>query len=331
MLGGVCAIYRYQNRKVELDTETFLPFVLQSKDSVSRTSSIFTLAADFTSINDNNYCNVWDKGIWSVQVKQPQLQIARSYTPLPPIHVEEGKDETKIKHLRFLIRREPQGEVSSYLHNLPLGANIVLRGPHLEYVIPQEVNEVLFIAGGTGIAPGLQAAYTLLECREPARSNLKIHILWANRRKEEVPTAVSDTMNVSTSKSNLWRKVFWAPPLSARDNILSESLQASLVEELETMKLKHKGKLVVDYFFDEEGSFITGNVLKKCLTNLENTASGNRGKLPLGKKLILISGPEGFVRHFAGLKPWAGGRETQGSLGGILRTIDPSHWEIWKL
>lgn len=324
MIYGIYTIYGYQNRKLRPDKKTFLPFVLQSKDSISSTSSIFTLAADFASIDEDEYSHVWDQGIWSVQVKQPQLQIARSYTPLPPIHVDEDKekDKDKTKHLRFLIRREPQGEVSSYIHNLPLGANIALRGPHLEYVIPQDVDEVLFIAGGTGIAPGLQAAYTLLECREAVRSNLKIHILWANRRKDEVPFVVS--------RFSMWKTLFRASPFT-RDDSLPEPPQASLVEELEIMKSRHKEKLVVDYFIDEDGSYITENVLKRCLANLENSTPGNKEKPPSGKKLVLISGPEGFIKHFAGPKVWAGGRETQGSLGGVLKAINPNHWEVWKL
>ena len=331
MIYGIYTIYGYQNRKLRPDTKTFLPFVLQSKDSVSSTSSIFTLAADFASTDDDDYSNVWDQGIWSVQVKQPQLQIARSYTPLPPIHVDEDKDKNRTKHLRFLIRQEPQGEVSSYIHNLPLGASISLRGPHLEYVIPQDVDEVLFIAGGTGIAPGLQAVYTLLEYREPVRSNLKIHILWANRRKDEVPSAISNTVNLSTSGFSMWRTLFGASPLSVRDDSLPEPLQASLVEEIEIMKSRYKEKLIVDYFIDEDGSYITENVLKRCLTNLKNTASENEENSPLGRKLVLISGPEGFIKHFAGPKVWAGGRETQGSLGGVLKAINPNHWEVWKL
>lgn len=332
VIGAAFAIYEYRTFPLPLDIHSFLPFVLQSKESVSSTCSIFTLIPDFAIADENDYCNVWDQGIWSVQVKQPLLQIARSYTPLPPTYTEKDKDGSKLKNLRFLIRREPQGEVSRYLHNLPLGASINLRGPHLEYAIPQDVDEVLFIAGGTGIATGLQAAYSLFEHHKISSSAPVMHILWANRKKEEVPDGVNDTVNISAHEHSLWKKLLSMLALPSKNKSLSEKCQTSLVvKELESMKARHKGKLLVDYFIDEEGSYITEEILRTCLTNLGNTRSEKLMETSSGRKLILISGPEGFVRHFAGPKSWVGGKEIQGSLGGILKRINPSQWEIWKL
>ena len=92
-------------------------------------------------------------------MKQPQLQIGRSYTPLPPTQQAEFAGG-----LRFLIRREPPGEFSTYLHKLPISANIKLRGPQIEYKIPKDVDEILFLAGGTGIAPASKTLYTFFEC-----------------------------------------------------------------------------------------------------------------------------------------------------------------------
>lgn len=328
---GAYVIYEDYNSKLPLDTTTFLPFVLQSKKSVSWTSSIFTVTADFASIDDRDYSDVWNLGVWSVQLKQPQIQIARSYTPLPPLHAEDSHDKNTLKQLRFLIRREPQGEVSGYLHRLPLGARIALSGPHIEYAIPQDADEVVFIAGGTGIAPALQSAYILLERRDLVRPKLKVHILWANRRREEVLNGVSDTIGVSTLKTSSWRNFFWAPPLQLGNEAFPERVHESLVNELEIMKRKYQGKLVVDYFIDEEGSFITKDILKARLTSHDNSASKTTGDSPPSRRLILISGPEGFVTHFAGPKRWASGKETQGPLGGILKTIKPSDWDVWKL
>ena len=51
--------------------------------------------------------------------------------------------------------------MSTYLHRLPIGATIELRGPHVEYQIPSEVKNVIFVAGGTGIAPALQVAHAM--------------------------------------------------------------------------------------------------------------------------------------------------------------------------
>lgn len=72
------------------------------------------------------------------------------------------------------------------------------------------------------------------------------------------------------------------------------------------------------------------------------------------KKLILISGPDGFVAYHAGPKVWSAGKCEQGGLGGNLREVlggrivasskqeqkqkqkkqeqeQEQEWEVWKL
>ena len=225
--------------------------------------------------------------MWSLQVKQPQLQIARSYTPLPP---KEMAAKSEPGDVEFLIRKDPQGEVSSYLHKLPLGARIDLRGPQLEYTIPQNVDEILFLAGGTGIAPALQVVHTLLKARSLSTTRLpRIHILWANRQQEE--------------------------PLQ----VLKE-LESSCREELS-----------LQYFVDDQKTFITKDVITQCL--LKSSERGrNASKMDsAGRKLVLISGPEGFVNYYAGPKVCKGGSERQGQLGGLLKNAKLNGWEVWKL
>ncbi|RPB16207.1 hypothetical protein P167DRAFT_596419, partial [Morchella conica CCBAS932] len=119
----------------------------------------------------------------SLQIKQPQLQIARSYTPLPP-H-DNGT-------IRLLIKKEPGGEMSRYLYSLPEGATVELRGPQIDYAYtPRDLSgerKVVFIAGGTGIAPALQVASSLLGGEGKERAE----ILWAVRRREETLGAMAD-------------------------------------------------------------------------------------------------------------------------------------------
>lgn len=80
----------------------------------------------------------------------------------------------------------------------------------------------------------------------------------------------------------------------------------------------------VDYFIDEEGSFVSQDQLA---TRFQGPAE-NAVK---GKRLILVSGPDGFINYLAGPKKWEAGREVQGSLGGILARLDLRGWEVWKL
>ena len=297
-----------------LNPEGFIPFTLVAREPVSSTSSLFTLSPRWATTNAQIYHQAWKDGIWSVQVKQPQLQIARSYTPLSPfLNSEQSIDSD----LRFLIRRDPQGEVSGYLHELPVGAEIELRGPHLEYAIPKDVDEVVFLAGGTGIAPALQVVHHLIVLSSsPRDESPKIRILWANRRREDalgLPMNNKERAEGNTSTARPYR------------------LPSLLARELTNLQQDHQGKLSIEYFNDDQGSFITEDVLAKCFSDRTKPAKKCAREGSAGRKLILVSGPDGFVKYYAGPKVWQGGVEHPGPLGGMLKELDLSGWEVWKL
>lgn len=321
----------YDSSKLEfhkspLHPDTFAQFTLVSREAASPTSSIFTLEPTLPGECSKICADAWKKGVWSVQVKQPQLQIARSYTPLPPIQAPEGSG-----NLRFLVRWEPQGEVSTYLHKLPLGATVELRGPHIEYTVPEDVDDVLFIAGGTGIAPALQVACNLFENRQSPASIPRLRILWANRRRGDSLGGTSDTPPTYSKNPRHWSNFFYSKgqPIKSQDNPgLSRSI---LVQEIEALKERNQGNITVDYFCDEEESYITQDVLKQYLGKPRISRARPTQDYSIGKRLILISGPEGFVHYHAGPKTWVGGQELQGPLGGTLRELDPSDCMIWKL
>lgn len=74
--------------------------------------------------------------------------------------------------------------MSRYLYSLKEGDVVEIRGPGVEYVYPQGNNKIVFIAGGTGIAPALQMAESLL-LQKGEGSGREAEILWAVRCKEE--------------------------------------------------------------------------------------------------------------------------------------------------
>lgn len=317
-----------------LTPRAFTPFILKSREKVSSTSATLDLLSLPEGQNTVNVTEAWKKGVWSVQVMQPELQIARSYTPLPPI---EG---AKPEQVRLFVRHEPQGEVSTMLHKINRGTLVHLRGPNIEYEIPQDVDEILFLAGGTGIAPALQVAHTLFNYRtNPTKGGPELRILWANRRREDsidglnafsdqgphpdsVPTTPKLTEKAQRESPNQSRETAEGALASSKFS------QTPLVEEVESLRTRHEGKVIVDYLIDEEGSYITESLLRTYLSDVDQTL--NQDGTPR-TKLILVSGPEGFVEAFAGPKIWQDGREIQGSLGGLLKKIDPKGWEIWKL
>jgi ferredoxin-NADP reductase len=317
-----------------LNPFTFTQYELVSKTPVSSTSSIFCLQP-VADPNHKVYLAAWRKGIWSVQFKQPQLQIGRDYTPLPPIsrqwnrgEEEPGADNEET--LRFLIRRDPYGEVSGYLHCLEPGATVDMRGPLLEYELPSDVQEVLFIAGGTGIAPALQAAHSLFRSKK-ADGTVRMHILWANRRREDCQGGLSDYVARPKPRSTLswWAKILGMQGLRGRGvSVPADMRQGLIVRQLEDFKSQFPGRFTVDYFVDEEDTLIRKDSILGFLNSGHKSTSQQS---PPVKKVILICGPDGFISYLAGPKMWKDGLEVQGPLQGLLGQLDLKGWTVWKL
>lgn len=292
-----------QTVKNQIDPAIFHPFELVSKHTVSSTCSIFALRSHNNNPYHNLYREAWKKGgVWSVQIKQPQLQIARSYTPLPPHEPRDDDDKDDdddddengdgSTELRFLIRREPHGEMSGYLHDLPLGSVVHVRGLNLEYELAKDIDEVLFVAGGTGIVPALQVAHSLLQRRKSAAGFVpKMHILWANRRREDAYLGGADSA-VSNANADLinnnnhnqrrhfwnWRNsLFWIPqqpePPIQHHRHQQPSPQSAHHQHHQQ---PHHSPIIIPQLdpdiitltnlIDEESTFITPNLLKTYLT-----------------------------------------------------------------
>ncbi|PGH30789.1 nitrate reductase (NADH) [[Emmonsia] crescens] len=344
---GAYVRYEKDSSSATLNPYTFTQYELVSKTPVSSSSSIFALRPVKPGDNDTVYKDAWQRGLWSVQFKQPQLQIGRDYTPLPPIsqaRVEKeeeeeeegggGGGETGEGALQFLIRKDPYGEVSGYLHSLQPGAKLDIRGPRLDYILPADVEEILFIAGGTGIAPGLQAAHTLFRNNKRPDLKTRMHILWANRRREDCLGAVSDSSTpATTGLPSWWKRVFSTGKDSPRKEHTPQNAigkKSVTVRYLEELKAQYPDMLTVDYFVDEEGALIGKDSILN-FTNPEGENGTRKRRSSGGRKLILISGPDGFISYLAGPKMWSGGKEIQGPLQGLIRQLDLKDWSVWKL
>lgn len=297
-----------------LDPRRFHPFTILSKEPVSPTSSIYTLRPSLPPPTDSDpYAPLWARGIWSVEFKQPQLQIARRYTPLPPTVTEQPGVPGD---LRFLIRREQNGEVSGYLDRLRIGAIVEIRGPKVEFEVPQEVSEVVFLAGGTGIAPALQVVCTLLEMREG--EGTKVRILWANRRREEC-----------VGGRRAGKRSWWSWGHSVAEDAPNEPPNR-IVKELQGLEKRYEGRVRVEYMVDEEGSFTGKSDILRATRDSLKSEEGAVLANP-GKKLLLISGPDGFIDFYAGPREWEDGKLGQGRLGGLLGGLGLVDWTVVKL
>ncbi|KAF2826134.1 hypothetical protein CC86DRAFT_406431 [Ophiobolus disseminans] len=326
-VGG--AAYRYlkpaDSSDASLNPHTFTPYTLVEKQTVSPTSAIFTVQNRDGKPEPDSVREVWKRSVWSVQIKQPQLQIARAYTPLPPTSDSHKKGHDEPADIRLLIRQEHGGEVSTYIHRLPEETVIELRGPNTELELPHDIKEIIFLAGGTGIAPAMQVAQAL-----GRRTGSKLHILWANRRRDECIGGVSDDIAQNTLAQT--RKGWWQSLIGsdepAQERLVDEhsgQTKGVMVQELDNLKERSKAGtrgLSVQYYVDEENSFIQPADLQRKI---------NRAPEEKGSRLIMVSGPDGFIEHWAGRKKWDGGRETQGPLGGVLGKMELGDWRVFKL
>ncbi|RYP59316.1 hypothetical protein DL770_010234 [Monosporascus sp. CRB-9-2] len=301
----------------------------------------------------------WDHGLWSVEIKQPQLQIARHYTPLPPPIAaptnpggERGREGGE---LRFLIRRMDGGEMSNYLSRLDVGDRVWLRGPHLGFDVTRRLDgadRIVFLAGGTGVAPALQVARRLLLTKDGGRDDdhgPSVSLLWANRRG--VDALARETRK---QQQTAFFGKFWGSSEAAADNGAGAE-SSSLSEQIRELRRRYPDRFSVHYFVDEEGSFIgakdvvaamgaprvraTSRLVppaKECpwhsataLEMLPNDDDASRGpESPCvcartvneraGSNLLFVSGPEGFIEAYAGPKRWGEGGEMQGPVLGLV-------------
>lgn len=90
--------------------------------------------------------------------------------------------------------------MSRYLYSLKEGDVVEIRGPGVEYVYPPQGNtKIVFFAGGTGIAPALQMAESLL-LQEGEGSGREAEILWAVRDKEEAFGVMKEEIDSLTKR-----------------------------------------------------------------------------------------------------------------------------------
>ncbi|KAI1414610.1 hypothetical protein F5Y13DRAFT_158929 [Hypoxylon sp. FL1857] len=354
-----------------INKTSFSPFTITAREQVSPTAFILSICPGEAS-NDIKRSwaplkEAWDHGLWSVEIKQPQLQIARHYTPLPPLAGDDGdgnSNENENEELRFLIRRMDGGEMSTYLSKLRVGDQVWLRGPHLGFDVDRRLGaaeNVVFLAGGTGIAPALQVARRLLEDgghKEMRRNKPTISILWANRR-------AADALGRQQPQAHGAAKGSWFPSLWGKETpsgVKEEQAQpeeSSLARQIRELEQKHPGRFQISYLVDEEGSFIgprdlgaaLGEARKSSLLPAAQSCPWHSAaaleKLPddndagrhalacacaqdgknaptevkVGANLICVSGPDGFIEAYAGPKRWHGGTEMQGPVRGVLGRI----------
>ncbi|OAA68775.1 cytochrome c mitochondrial import factor [Niveomyces insectorum RCEF 264] len=397
-----------RGRRVEgaFNPDTFVPFTLVARETVTPNAFVLTLrfAADAASpeactATRAAFARARRHGLWSVEVKQPQIQIAREYTPLPEIGCDEAGNDAD-PTLRLFVRTVPGGEVTRYLSQRPVGSTIELRGPQLSFDVATRLGgggdggggedvHLVCLAGGTGIATALQAADAVLGPTGTGTS--RVTILWANRLPDDCAGLCDDRPadggNTATNSIvrdlRALRQRYGADRVRVRcfvdaqqTFITEEAVRASLLDEPKaapthwwpswlwrqpkamrpvnadaaaaaaaaaaarassqppatspTTCFYHADKVLQSLAADpDKEADASATVGRTC--SCPASAGGSRPASSASngspeKPLFVVSGPDGFVRAWAGPKIWAGGEERQGPLGGILgamRAKDP--------
>ncbi|KAJ3947258.1 mitochondrial peripheral inner membrane protein [Colletotrichum fioriniae] len=284
----------------------FIPFDVVAREQVSPTSFILTLKAppSHSSSNVASVSSLWDIfDLWCVEVKQPQIQVAREYTPLPPIPGSSYDEDT----LRLYVRAVRGGEVSTYLSRLAppsssssssdgtatKGDKVELRGPHGEFDLRSRLGKrgdrVVFLAGGTGIASALQAAHAVL----PLADGPSMTIFWAVRSRDEIREQLagghavpSQVKPSSSSSSGSWWNPFSSSPKNAPGSQAEALLSADTLaapspisRDLLALKVKYGDRLDVRVVVDQEGTAVREADLAAALT-LQSSPRTSAGTTP---------------------------------------------------
>ncbi|KAI8958210.1 hypothetical protein F5Y11DRAFT_336851 [Daldinia sp. FL1419] len=281
-------------KNAPMNTTSFSPFAIISKEQVSPTAFVLNVRAEQGQNGENSMLKrCWEHGLWSVEIKQPQLQIARHYTPLPPLASQQAAGGNSQgqggegEELRFLIRKVDGGEMSTYLSKLRVGEKIYLRGPHLGFDVARRLGEtgenVVFLAGGTGIAPALQVARRVLEDPVGGRKEggkPTVSILWANRyAADALGRRQQDSQSSGSSKSRPW---FGRSSTTAVSSAGDEpEVESSLARQIRDLQLKHPNNFQISYFIDEERHFIEEQDLRFALTSSSSSSSQSPTPVPV--------------------------------------------------
>ncbi|KAF5261230.1 hypothetical protein FOXYS1_8089 [Fusarium oxysporum] len=323
------------SRPNTLNEITFVPYGITAREAISPTSFVITAvprtpnpSLPYLNPSDNH----WRYPLWSVEFKQPEVQISRHYTPLPPLSTEDPIDGS----LRFYIRTVGDGEMSNYLGRRQVGEDVFLRGPHVGFELAQRLGEhsrLVFLAGGTGVVPGIQAAKAVLEANEKS----SVDLLWAVRKREEVQKS-------APPRQSSWK--FWQEkkPTTLGTEVESPS---PVTKRLQDLKIAYGNRLRIQVVVDEEGTRFQDRDISNAIAASPGTVASfdagcrfhdqamhvhasefalaegpgcvckpSEGTTP-GKNLFIVSGPDGFIEYYAGPKIWLGGQQTQGPVSGI--------------
>ncbi|VDC07305.1 unnamed protein product [Peniophora sp. CBMAI 1063] len=251
--------------------------------------------------------------IWSLFVKDDDLQVERPYTPLEGIDTEGN--------VKLWVKRYPRGEVARWLHAKRPGDIIEVRGPHRTLQLDgMDRDEVVMISGGTGYAPFHQLLHDRLLLNQPdSSSNLRLTLLHGSRSIEELPPPeYLDPLIEYAEKypDRLTIHLFVDEPPArslTRNYVVTHG-------RIDTQAIRDRLSLPDTKPPSWWARFWGGSASDPC-------RAGRPFKRD-GKILFAVCGPEPMIAAVAG--PY-GRNYSQGSVGGALAELGFKSGEVYKL
>ncbi|KAG0705428.1 hypothetical protein DFH29DRAFT_277182 [Suillus ampliporus] len=239
--------------------------------------------------------------IWSVFIKDDDIQVERPYTPL------DGVDEDG--NMRFWIKKYHHGEVSRWLHSKKVGETIEIRGPLKTWSWNDNAwDEIILISGGTGITPFYQLLRTVFSGNSSFHG--RITLLHSSRIPSELPPPEVLDPLLKLAQHN---------PERFKLKLFVDSLSETNGKSCIDLEM-HKGRIGKD-------SIRRALYSTSCLPWWRGLFSRDSEDSDR-KILFLVCGPEQMVEAIAG--PY-GRNYSQGPIGGVLRTLGYKSHQVWKL
>ncbi|KAJ2860410.1 hypothetical protein FB639_005636, partial [Coemansia asiatica] len=156
-----------------LDPKKFVAFKLMESTPINHDTAHFRFALE---PNQELGLDITSCFVVKAKIGDDEKPTIRPYTPVSPQDARGYFD--------LVIKRYPNGKMSSHIHSLVPGDVLEIKGPIPKYPYKAgALKEVGMIAGGSGITPMLQLIQHVLE--DP-KDNTKLTLVFANRSEDDI-------------------------------------------------------------------------------------------------------------------------------------------------
>lgn len=125
--------------QIPLSSSHFTPATIVSSEICGPDTKLLQLVVPPSLLPPYDASNSSFLPIWSVFIKDDDIQVERPYTPLQGID-EQGR-------MLFWIKKYPNGEVGRWLHSKSVGDQVELRGPLATWPWKEDEWDEIFMVG----------------------------------------------------------------------------------------------------------------------------------------------------------------------------------------